>query len=324
MREGAGPRRHLVTLLRLVVALLLFYVILRDLDWKRFAESIANMRPLYCVLVCLAYPVNLAIGSIRLKCIFSGYRLPISATRAFTLNWIAAFFNNFLPTSVGGDVYRVLYLNRRYPESPAQVISSVVLDRGLGLLAMLILVGMTSPLFVGTLLRDPWAIALFYAAVILIATAALFVLFYQHDFRVRWTSKNGSNSRIANGFNILINYPDKRILFRSLLLSFAYVALIVFSNYFLFRAFGARISLLTLFFVVPMVNIAGLLPISINALGVTEGVGILLFSQFGVKPEVILSVFLTGRVLLILCSATGGIPLLYRNGGWMHVARTTT
>jgi uncharacterized membrane protein YbhN (UPF0104 family) len=65
-----------------------------------------------------------------------------------------------------------------------------------------------------------------------------------------------------------------------------------------------------LLFVIPVVNLAWLIPVSINGLGITEGVGILLFSHFGFAPELVLSILIAGRALLVLCSATGGVPFL--------------
>jgi uncharacterized protein (TIRG00374 family) len=111
-----------------------------------------------------------------------------------------------------------------------------------------------------------------------------------------------------------MRYPEKKALASSLCSSFVSVAIMVLAYYVLFLAFYSDISLLILLFVIPVVNLAGLIPFSINALGITEGVGILLFSSFGYEPELVLSILLAGRMLTILCSATGGLPFLL--GRW--------
>src|SRR5262245_39554290 len=51
--------------------------------------------------------------------------------------FIGTFLNNFLPTTVGGDVAKVYYVGREHGYRP--VAASVILDRllGLGLLALL-------------------------------------------------------------------------------------------------------------------------------------------------------------------------------------------
>ena len=129
---GRRSTKILITLAKTCVAFSLFYLILRGLDWKKFVDNLTNVQLPFCLLVCLMYPVGLIVSSIKLKWLLEGYRLPISFKKAFDLNWIAGFFNNFLPTSIGGDIYRVLSFNHQYPGKPAQVMSSIVLDRGVG------------------------------------------------------------------------------------------------------------------------------------------------------------------------------------------------
>jgi len=321
MIKSRRSKKILITFAKTCVALFLFYLILRGLDIKKFVGNLRNVELSFCLLVCLLYPINLMVSSGRLKYLLHGYHLTIRVKKAFDLNWIAGFFNNFLPTSIGGDIYRVLYLNRQYPGQPAQVVSSIMLDRGLGLLAMLILACLTSPVFIGTLMRDTWLTAVLYSGALLVTAVTLFVLFSNHNFRLPRRSRVDLINRLTNGFNILINYPDKKSLTNALLTSFLYTIVMVLSYYLLFRAFHNDISFLTLLFVIPIVSLAGLVPISVNALGITEGVGIILFSQLGFEPELILSILLTGRVLLTLCSATGGTLLLFRRNEWLPAKR---
>jgi len=303
---------------KIAVTVLLFYLIFRSIEFEKFAETLRKVHWLYLSVPCALYLVSLLICSIRLQWLLQGYRIPIRFGTCFDLNWIAGFYNNFLPSNIGGDFYRILYLNRTYPRQPAQVVAAVILDRGLGLLAMLILGGMAGISFIDGLISTTWIIVLIYLIGVGFTAASLFVLFVEHDLRLVHTSRFAIVNKVINGLNILAVYPDKKALTFSLLVSFLFLVVIVVSNYFLFRAFGSDVSVMILLFSIPVINLAGMIPISINALGVTEGVGILLFSHFGFGPELVLSVFLTGRVLLTLCSATGGIRLLVPRGSLPH------
>jgi uncharacterized protein (TIRG00374 family) len=307
----ASSKRGMV-FLKITVTIVLCYLILRSVDLTKFVETISRVKPVFLVLCCLLYPVSLAFAAIKLKWLLRGYQMPITARAAFDVNWIAGFFNNFLPSSIGGDVYRLIYLNRSFPDKPAQVVSAIILDRGLGLLAMLLLAGVTSTFFLGTFVQSNQTIAALYSGAVLIALVSFFVLFAPHNLRIlhdtRWVIVN----KIINGVNILISYPDKTALVRSLIISVLFLILAVISNWFLFLAFDRHVDIPILLFVIPLVSLAGMIPISINSLGVTEGAGIVLFRHFGYEPELILSIFLTARILLILCSATGGIRFLFR------------
>jgi uncharacterized protein (TIRG00374 family) len=304
-------RGGLIVGVKLTVTVVLFYLILREVEIRKFARVLDRIQLSYLLVPCLVYVVSLHIASVKLVWLLDGYKIPIRLRTAFDLNWIGGFFNNFLPSTVGGDLYRVLNLNRRYPRQPAQVVSAIVLDRGLGLLATVVVAALSSVLFIRDLILTPWVLALFYSSTAFLTLAGFFVLFAKHDWRLSHISRHTMVNRAINGINILVSYPEKKVLTRSLLISFIIVGLTIASNYFLFLAFNVDVSFWVLLFVIPIVNVAGMIPISINALGVTEGVGIVLFGHFGFEPELILSIFLTARILLILCSATGGVRFLF-------------
>lgn len=299
---------------KVAIIAFVFYLIFRAVDLSRLAETLAGVKLAPCVATCLLYPVALLTSAWRLGWILRGYQLPTRLRRTFDLVWIAGFFNNLLPTSIGGDVYRALSLNREFPKKPAQVVSSIILDRGFGLLAMLILATVTSPLYLHAVLPARNVALTLQAVCAAISVAALWLLLSGHRMRVAYRSRHDLVNKLVNGLNVLIAYPDKRMAAFGLVASFVFALLAVLSNYFLFLAFGHEISFTLLMFVIPVVSLAGIIPLSINALGITEGVGMYLLVHLGVEAEVALSVLLTGRILQVLCSATGGIPLLLRPG----------
>ena len=304
------------------VAAALVYAILHSINLEAFVSTLFTVRPLFCVIVCLLYPIGLFLSAVKLKWLLQGYRLPLGLRDSFDLNWMAGFLNNFLPSSIGGDAYRIIYMNRRYPESLAQVVSAVLLDRGLGLLTMLVFATCASVFFAGAVLKDVRLLGTLYLLAALAILIALFVLFRGIRYRPPQQSKRGWANKLHTGLSVLLYYPDKKLMASSLIVSFIFTGLVVLSNYCLFLAFDPRVPLALLFFVVPIINLSGMIPISINALGVTEGVGLFLLSLFGYQPEIVLSVLLLGRVLLVLSSATGGVPFVLRRDS-MIVTRAT-
>jgi glycosyltransferase 2 family protein len=295
---------------KLFITLALLYFILRNVDVDQIIATVRSANVLLLALQCVLYPLGLLIASVRLKYILTGYGMAMKLLPLFDLNWIGGFFNNFLPSSVGGDLYRIVWLNRLYPHMPAQVVAAVLLDRGIALLAMMLIAGVASVSFVRELISSTWSIVTIYSVAFSVVGGSFFVLFADHQLHLKFTSRFATANKIINGFNVLLSYPDKRALLMSLVMSFLFIALNILAYYFLFFAFNTHVSLLALLFVIPLVSLAGLIPVSINAIGVTEGAAMLLFSQFGFAPELILSIFLAGRVLLLLCSATGGIAFL--------------
>jgi hypothetical protein len=79
------------------------------------------------------------------------------------------FLQQLLPSTIGGNLYRVLYLTRRFSARPAEVVSAVILDRGLGLLAMLSLATLAGLLFLGTSVQSLLGLLAVFVVLSLIA-----------------------------------------------------------------------------------------------------------------------------------------------------------
>ena len=107
-----------------------------------------------------------------------------------------------------------------------------------------------------------------------------------------------------------MSFDDRKVLIISIITSTLFLLLGVIAHYLAFKAFSTDVSFVLLLFLVPLLSVAGLVPFTINSFGVREGIGIYLFSLFAIAPEVALSVILVLRVLLLACSATGGLRYL--------------
>jgi uncharacterized membrane protein YbhN (UPF0104 family) len=303
-------RRLILLLLRLAITAALIVAIARLVDVPRLFDTLKQVQLTICLAVCLLYPIGLLFSAWKLKWILEGYGMALGLGRSLDLNWTAGFVSNVLPTNIGGDVYRAVCLNRLFRDHSAKVLSSIVLDRGLGLLAMLVLVSVAGPLYVQSVL-DSRPLAVGAPALCgVLAASAMWILFSRRSNAFWSRPKNRAGSWLFDRITLLLAFPDKRRIAYSLAASFGFTLLAILANYLLFLAFGAHISFGILLFVIPVVNLVGLVPISINGLGVTEGLGMYLFARLGIEPELALSVLLLARVLQFLCSSTGGVRLL--------------
>ena len=244
------------------------------------------------------------------------YNIFVGAIEATRLNWIGMFFNNFLPSGIGGDAYKFVFLNRRYPNRKAAILSSVFIDRGLGLLAV-IAVGLGASLFFLNKFSLSSAQLLFYylsAAGVLISSVLAVV--FRKRLSISWKPKAMLAMKIVDAFNTLCAFPKTGPLIIVFVSSFIFVVITALSYSFFFAAFGISVPFLLLLFLIPLIAIAEMAPFTINSLGIREGVGMFLFSYFGIPAAVSLSVLLASRVIGLLLSVTGGVAYLFsRRGG---------
>ena len=79
----------------------------------------------------------------------------------------------------------------------------------------------------------------------------------------------------------------------------------------LLMAVGLRVPMIELLAIVPWVLLIGLIPISFNGLGLSEGAFVLLSAQSGLNPGADLAVAVLVRLVVVAGSLFGGVLLLW-------------
>jgi glycosyltransferase 2 family protein len=98
--------------------------------WRHWPALLAGLFLLYLQVAMGAWRWNLLLD-------VQGVRLPLS--KAFSLTMIGALFNIIVPGSVGGDVVKGYYVSRCTFDRKAHAVTTVLVDRIVGLLGMLAL-----------------------------------------------------------------------------------------------------------------------------------------------------------------------------------------
>lgn len=302
--------RKLEIILKIIVAVFAFVLIFRRVRIEQLVDIVQHAQPRLFLVMCAIWMMTLLISSYKWKLILREYNIDLSFSSVAQLYWIGSFFNNILPTTIGGDSYKFLFLQKKYPQKKAAIVSSMLLERGLGLIAIILFAGGSGIFFFERILHTP-ILLIIYGCIFSIIIGIILLV----GFSKKLTQKKSASAliqKVLEGLQALISFRNKKILLIGLGISIVFVLLSMLSLYAGFLAFGAAPSFLVFLFIVPCIQLARLIPISINALGITEGVGVYLFSLFGIQGELTLSVLIAGRILLIFCTATGGLFYLFQ------------
>src|ERR1700736_3462310 len=105
----------------------------------------------------------------------------MSWRRAIVLFFVGLFFNLFMPGYTGGDFARLFYLMKEFPEQKKEAILTIVMDRLIGMLALIVTAGITTGLRWNWLQRTPQAsfllwILLFMVGGFVLVTGASFAV----------------------------------------------------------------------------------------------------------------------------------------------------
>ena len=139
------------------VAISLFFVLicaylLRD-KWKRAVSILRNMD--FCIfgLVLFLFIIINLIAASRLYLVLRIQKVGVPIHKVLYLNFVGLFFNLFLPSSLGGDAVKAYYLSKN-SGTTMKIVSSIVIDRLLGLSGVICVALSTLPFFV-RLYSDP-------------------------------------------------------------------------------------------------------------------------------------------------------------------------
>lgn len=105
--------------------------------------------------------LNLFLTSERWRSLAVSQNVRAGAGSVFRLTLIGTFFNYAMPGGVGGDLVKAYYFGKDHPDARAAAITSVFLDRVLGLYAMIVMAAAVMLLDSALVFSNPTLTALF-------------------------------------------------------------------------------------------------------------------------------------------------------------------
>ncbi len=319
-------------LFRVIVSVGLMVWLIYSIQWEEALHIIKEASPYYMAAAFIA--IQLTVFSSVWKwqmLVLSSIKKRKAECASFSklgrLYYIGLFFNNFLPSSVGGDFVRVFYLGKSIgmPKSTA----SVAFERLTSGAAMVVIV-LIAALFMESV--RPFLVPIYIVAAILVGIFVLLVFW----MRKGKNQKEITDDHHTNKFKIIM-YKGNHLVRKMgeaaadyrhenwkwwlciAILSLCFQLGMAWINDLLFLSFGFDVPFYELLVYVTLISIITMLPISINGLGVREASYLLFFSELGIPQGVAVSVSLLFFVLVAVSSLAGGLFWLgeRRRGGKM-------
>lgn len=261
------------------------------------------------ILVSNYYYFLLSFVFIILNYIFSAIRwkfLVLSEKKMnlwfyLKLYFIGSFFNNFLPTSIGGDAYKILKLGEKI-DSKTDAFTATFLERFLGMIALLIFS------IYGIFSYSNIDLSTFILGFVLLVTGFIVFLIYYPRFRFNhrfFTKIFSILDKIHDSFSRYKKLPQ--LILISLVSSFAVQIFSILSQYVLFLAVGFNLALDYSFFAFPIIFLSGYAVPSVNGIGSQDFLYQKFFSPLGILSETVLAASVLYHISRFLVSLIGGI-----------------
>jgi glycosyltransferase 2 family protein len=238
----------------------------------------------------------------------------ISLWESLRIYLISNFFGIFLPTGVGGDIYRVYYTATRQGRTQ-DVVASVVLERFIGIIASaaFALIGFSLMLALDVSSSIRLGVVAAIGGCLIVSSAAFWIssragtlAALQHlldSEKTHWLVRKWFQCHEA-----YIEYQRyRKVLLAFFLLSLFEQGFFAIANYGAARAMGLDVKLIYFIGIIPVCQILMRLPISINAIGVQEGLYAFFFSYLNVSITEAFSLALLVRIGHWLVVLPGGV-----------------
>lgn len=303
--------RLLSTAAKAAITVLLLALLFRKIDYAATLQHLREITPFTAVVGLALLYIGVALATERWRIVLRSIARPFTAWSLFRLNLIGQFFNQALPSTVGGDGMRV-WLLYRYGCSFAEAFNSVLIDRiaGFIVLAFMSLYGL--PTLVERMFAIPQAQTI--AGVVALSIVLLVLLYAMARVRKRIVGFRIGRfvvQIVADALFLAARPGDSaKILLLSIvsqLCGFLLVWLIL-------RDLGADVSILGVMIVAPVVLVLLVLPISIAGWGLREGLFVVGFGLLQVPQDIALAASIVFGLMNLVVGLTGGIFWIFESG----------
>ncbi|MDI4233073.1 lysylphosphatidylglycerol synthase transmembrane domain-containing protein [Bradyrhizobium sp. Arg237L] len=298
-------RRILLSTIKILISAALLYLSLRKVNLYDLAARIRVESLGWIALAVAVTFLQIFLGVLRWREISAECGAPLETRQAMRFNVIGTFFNQTLPSSIGGDAVR-LWLVARSGAGWRAATYSIFVDRAIGLIALAVLIVASLP-WSYRLINDPQG----RSALLVIDFAALaagggFLLLgaLKWPWLKRWWATHHIHACAVIANKVLFSWDrGPKVAVLSLLVH----VLTVVIAWCVVQSISAPLLFSQIFQLVPPVMLITMLPISIAGWGVREASMGLAFGYAGLAANEGVNVSLLFGAVSFIVGAFGGL-----------------
>jgi len=258
--------------------------------------------------------VALWLGVLRWRLVLEAQGLDLSLMRAFRISMVAQFFNSFLLGSTGGDLIKAYYAARVTHHRKTEAVTTVFVDRLIGLWAMLLFAGLMMMPNLSLLMHhgELAAPAVVILAMLVALTLVLGVAFWggvtkRFPGARHWLRRLPKGELLERSLDSCRQFgKEKAFLAKAVALSLVLNVIWVLQISVLGNGLDLDIPFTALLVIVPIIFCISALPITPNGLGVREQLFVRMLAVIAVPGTAALSLSLLASAEGIFWSLIGG------------------
>jgi uncharacterized membrane protein YbhN (UPF0104 family) len=280
--------KKVILILRILVPILLLSILIYKVDFNAFLSHLKTYPLSYLFFSTLLIICANLLFALRWKYILSSVEIRVSNYQIIRLVFFSLFLSNFLPTSIGGDLVKLVGIVPATDNEKKDLkVTSVLVDRVFSMLSKVLLL--------------PFAVHFLQAFNKPVAELSSISLSF---------IPAGIRNKIISYITAIKPWYSIKKIAIIMAISWLSLAFTVGGYWLAAQPFGVPVTYLQVFYMSILTYFAIILPISINGIGVQEGSYIYLFTLLSFTYEQAWTIALIYRLMTILISIIGGIWMM--------------
>lgn len=315
-RRTDGRKRWLLLLGRVAMTALLFFLLARTLSWGTLVQALRTVQHAQLFVGLCIGSLGIVVSSYQWRSLLRAERIQCDLAALVDLYLVGIAFSHFLPTGMGGDTVKALYVGRDSGNG-AGATSAVLMSRVTGFFGMVLL---ALPVVIiwhahvqSTVLLGLGGLSLVVGAMLASAIAcALLLPLFTRSIPLLQTKRVAKMldrvTQVGRAMYVTLKRP--RFLAKATLIGLQFWVISCLNYYSYAIALDIHVPFYFYCIAIPFVSLVTFLPISINGFGVRESAFVYIFSTMHVPASTALLLALLMDAQVLFFGIVGGLLYL--------------
>ena len=312
-------KKAALTLLKLIVSLgILAYIFTKFVDIRQLGTTLVRANWFYFTVAVIVYFLVQGLSAYRWHLLIKPQGLTVPFRKILAFYFLGMYFNFFLPSSIGGDVFKVYYLNKETNRLSACT-ASVLFDRDIGM-GGVVVIAIFGLLFAGSPVKDV-PLLLIFGLIALGFVLANLALFFRPTYNLlhrvlsmfKMKRVDEKIERLFDSFNVYRNRWG--LIGLTMVMSLGVQIGCAMVNVLAAKAIGFdQASWVAYLIFIPTISLISMMPVSVGGTGWREGAYFWLFTQksVGATPDQALALSVLWLGVVAITALPGGIIYVAR------------
>jgi len=288
---------------KLLFSLLLLYLISENIDLQSLKRSFLEIESVFIFFAIIPLILQIFLATKRWQIIINDKSSKLNFFIILRYLWVGLFFNQALPSNIGGDGMRIFLLNKKSKIGLGESTKFVLIDRLFGVFSLILIVLVVYLLSFDLLSEE---IRDFLPLLITPLIITLILFFLIERIEAFFNIKNRHFLWLLDlvktfKYSLLNIRSSSKLLPLSIVIHF----LTILTMYYVARALSIDINITILTIVVPVAILMMALPISFAGWGVREGVLVYGLSFYNIPLDSALAVSILFGLMGLVLSIPG-------------------